>query len=239
MTFDNGYIPRGCFDNIERVCQELGVTSTVVRLHKSDMDAVFSESLRNDATVCGGCFRALTARSTEMAIAEGIPVIVTGLSRGQIADTKVDPLIQSGITKAADIDRHLKTFREFYHRSRDRIADLIDDRALADERAFANTVFVDFYRYCPATKAEIVSYLQAHAPFWAKPQHVGGCSSNCMVNDVGIQVHLQTRGYHNYARPLAWDVRFGHITRDAALSELSAEVDTRKTHRILRSIQHL
>lgn len=236
LTFDNGYIPKGCFDNIAGVCADLGVESVVVSVEKSRMDEVFAESLQNDHTVCSGCFRGLTARGTELAIARGIPIVVTGLSRGQIYETKVHPLLRRGITDVDQIDGLLGQFRELYHAASDRIAELIADRALADEAGFRRTHFVDFFRYFKVTKQQIVELIEARAPFWRKPGNVGGCSSNCLINDVGIHVHQAARGYHNYAIPAAWDIRFGHLTRDAAIDELQPDLDARKVDQILRKL---
>src|SRR5207244_2416602 len=75
LTFDNGYIPAGCFENIQHVCEGLGVESTIVRVEQSKMDRVFALSLAQHATVCSGCFRALTSRSTEIALARKIPAV--------------------------------------------------------------------------------------------------------------------------------------------------------------------
>src|SRR6185436_14027142 len=81
LTFDNGFIPQACFDNIRGVCGDLGVTSEVVSVPRANMNAVFTRDLIENSAVCGGCFRALTARGSEMAVAKRIPVVMTGLSR--------------------------------------------------------------------------------------------------------------------------------------------------------------
>jgi hypothetical protein len=88
------------------------------------------------------------------------------------------------------------------------------------------------------SKQEIVRFIQDYAPFWRKPDHVGGCSSNCAINDAGIHVHLTTKGYHNYAIPSAWEVRFGHLTRDEALEEITSDIDLPRVNKLLRMIGH-
>jgi hypothetical protein len=235
LTFDNGYIPARCFENIALVCEDVRVPNLVVRIDKPIMNEVFSESLRKEATVCSGCFRALTARSTEIALEKKIPVVVTGLSRGQIYDTKVHQLVRASITDPHEIDTYLREFRTLYHAVQDRIGVLLQDRAL-DEAAVQQLQFVDFYRYSSATHRDILELLQTRATFWRKPDHVGGCSSNCLINDVGIQVHLERKGYHNYAIPAAWDVRFGHLTRAEALASLEQPPDAARTQRVLKVI---
>ena len=63
-----------------------------------------------------------------------------------------------------------------------------------------------------------------------------GRSTNCLINDLGIYVHQQERGFHNYALPYSWDVRLGHKTRDAALAELDDEIDPERMRRLLSDI---
>jgi hypothetical protein len=236
LTFDNGYIPQGCFENIEGVCRDLGVESVVLSVPKKEMDQAFGESLKTHKTVCTSCFRGLTARGTELAIERKIPYVMTGLSRGQIYDTKVHMLMSRGVVNPNDIDGYLRKFRKSYHMAKDKVSLLINDQSLRDPTAFEGVQFVDYYRYSAATKKEITAFIQEQAPFWRKPDNVGGCSSNCMINDVGIKTHLESKGYHNYAVPTAWEVRFGHLTREEALEELSAPIDPRRVDGILKML---
>ncbi len=239
LTFDNGFIPQACFDNIRGVCGDLGVTSEIVSVPRANMNAVFARDLTENSAVCGGCFRALTARGSEMAIEKRIPVMMTGLSRGQICATKLQPLIAMGLTDPADMERYLRTMREAYHAKRDAIGTLVQDRALADRDAFRRVDFIDFYRYCAATKQDVVDLITARAPFWRKPENVGGCSSNCAINDVGIYVHMKEKGFHAYAPPTSWEVRLGHLTRDEALQELDEDIDPRRVQSIMNAIGYL
>lgn len=236
ITFDNGYIPRACFDNIERACAALGASSLVLSLDKRAMDRVFKLSLDADADVCTGCYRALSARGTEAAIARGIPIVITGLSRGQIVETKLHALVQGGVRDPDEIDAYLAEFRRLYHGKGGEIAALVGDAALATSPAADRVRFVDFFRYAAATQEEIMSLITAQLPSWSKPDNVGSLSSNCMINDVGIAAHLDRRGYHGYAVTASWDIRFGHATREHALADLEAPLDRERIRRILRVI---
>lgn len=238
VTFDNGYIPGGCFENIQGVCNDAGVESRIVRLAKQTMDRVFATTLAEEGAVCGGCFRALSARGAELALEQHIPVVMTGLSRGQIAATKLHSLIQRGVTQTHELEKWLNVFRRRYHMQRDAVGELIEDRALADAAGFAQLQFLDFFRFSPASKEEVVNLIARRAPFWRKPENVGGCSSNCMINDVGIREYRRRHGYHYYAIPNAWEVRFGHITRGQALEELQATIDEKRVDRILHQLQY-
>lgn len=237
VTFDNDYVPKDCFENIRGVCEDAGVDSLILSLDRKTMDRVFASSLRTDSEVCTGCFRALTARGTEVAIEKNIPIVMTGLSRGQIFDTKVHQFMAAGKTDVDEIDRWLRAFRRRYHEQQDDIAELIHDQAAADVEAFEKTHFIDFFRYCKVTKQDIVQLIKERNPAWRKPENVGGCSSNCMINDVGIKVFTETKGYHNYAVPAAWDIRFGHETRDEVLADLETDLDDARINGILTQLQ--
>ena len=237
LTFDNGYLPAGCFENIEHVCKDLGVESVIVSVPKQKMDEAFAIGLQTHASVCGPCFRGLSAKGTELALSKGIPVVMTGLSRGQIFNAKVHNLVSNGVTDPDDIEQYLSKFREMFHTTRDRTRELVEDTVGDNLDGFRDIQFIDFFRYSAVTKPEIVDYLKQQAPFWRKPANVGGCSSNCMINDVGVKVHMDKRGYHNYALPTAWEVRFGHLTRDEALSELNTGIDLRRVDTLLRKLR--
>ncbi len=106
-----------------------------------------------------------------MAVEKGIPVVMTGLSRGQIFHTKVHPLLSNGIADPDQMDENLNMFREMYHSAKDRIATLVNDRALLNRKAFQDTHFVDFFRSVTVTKTSIFDLIRERVPAWKLPEH--------------------------------------------------------------------
>ena len=53
------------------------------------MNAIFRDSLSRFANVCNGCFKTIYTLSLKRARELGIPIIVTGLSRGQMFETRL------------------------------------------------------------------------------------------------------------------------------------------------------
>jgi len=232
FTFDNGYISDTAFENIRRITGELGVEHVNGRV--AGMHTVFSESLRNDSTVCSGCFRGLTAVSTRLAQERGIGMVLTGLSRGQIAETKLKPLLEAGIADVAEIDRRLVTHRKLYHARGDRTSRLLNVAVRID--AIDEMDFVDYFRYDPVTTREIRAFLAERSAYWREPKDTGFCSTNCRINEVGIYVHRLQRGFHNYAAPLSWDCRLDVMPREDAIHELGEVVDEDAVRGILGQI---
>lgn len=218
FTFDNGFISDTALRNIERVAKRYGIDHTTVSLPQ--MNEVFRASLSSRSTTCDGCFRALTAVSTRLARERGIRVVITGLSRGQIMETKLKPLFASGVS---DVEERLHTYRKLYSTRADAIGQAlgIADGDGADGDGVADDLhYVDYFRYDAASRSEVMAYLRERDEHWRAPRDTGLCSTNCRVNDVGIYVHQAERGFHNYGRPLSWDCRLGVISRDEAFSEL-------------------
>lgn len=232
FTFDNGFISPTAFRNIKRQTSRLGVECIIQKT--PSMPEIFVESLQQDHTVCSGCFRALTTLSTRLAHERGIRVVVTGLSRGQIFDTKLVGLLRQGVRDVVELESHLGNFRRLFHANTDRTARLLNDD-LADV-SFENMHFVDFFRYDDTPVSQVRDYLATRDDFWRQPEDTGFCSSNCMMNDVGIRVHQNERGYHNYDAPLSWDIRLKVSSRQEVIGEVDEAIDEKGVEKILDGI---
>jgi hypothetical protein len=224
FTFDNGFISTTALSNVTEITNELGIEH-VTATH-ADQNAVFLTSLREHKSVCNGCFRSLLDLSTELAHERGIPTIVTGLSRGQIIDERLSWFYQQGVFDPAEIEPKLAVGRRVYHQAAGTIAAAAVDAVEV----------VDYFRYSEVSKDGIRDYLQRNSRFWAEPKDTGFCSSNCMINDVGVYVHNEERGYHNYEAPTRWEVRVGHLDRAEADAELRPPVATPRVKNMLAHI---
>jgi amino acid adenylation domain-containing protein len=233
FTLDNGYISEQAMANIRRVTESLGVEHVVGTTPA--MNAIFVDSLRRHSNVCNGCFKTIYTLGTRLARERGIPVIVTGLSRGQFFETRLtEELFWDDAVDVERIDRIILEARRSYHRTDDAVARLLDTREFHDDALFDEIEYVDFFRYCDVGLDDLLIYLAEHAP-WIRPSDTGR-STNCLINEVGIAVHKQQRGFHNYAFPYSWDVRMGHKSRTAALDELNEDIDPHVVRRILGEI---
>jgi hypothetical protein len=233
FTLDNGFLSESARQNIRAVTARLGVP-----LHFAStpgMNAIFRESLARFANVCNGCFKTIYTLGMLKARELGIPIVMTGLSRGQLFETRLTTdLFADGATTPEEVDAAVLAARKAYHRTPDAVSQAIDVRAFESDRFFDEVQIVDFYRYCDVSLDEMYAYLHRRVP-WVRPQDTGR-STNCLINDVGIYVHRHERGFHNYALPYSWDVRLGHKTRAAALDELDDAIDVAHVRRTLAAI---
>lgn len=232
FTLDNGFISEGAKANCKRLVDRLGLE--LIEGSTPDMNDIFVDSLTRFSNVCNGCFKTIYTLSMKIAKEKGIKIICTGLSRGQIFETRVAHLFQQGCFESNEIDKRIIDARKAYHRTKDIISNRLDVRVFEDDEIFEEIQYLDFYRYVDVTLDEMYDYLNNVAP-WIRPSDTGR-STNCLINDAGIYVHKRERGYHNYSLPYSWDVRLGHKQRDAALQELDDEIDLVKVEKILQDI---
>jgi amino acid adenylation domain-containing protein len=233
FTLDNGFISEDAKENIRKVTAQLGVS--VEFGSTPAMNAIFRDSLMRFSNVCNGCFKTIYTLSMNRARELGIPIIVTGLSRGQMFETRLtEEMFRDGRCSPDEVDAAVLAARKVYHRVADEATRSLDVTIFEDGRIFEEIQFVDFYRFVDVDMDELYSYLKKKVP-WVRPSDTGR-STNCLINDIGIHIHKMERGFHNYALPYSWDVRLGHKTREGALAELDDDIDLDHVGRTLKEI---
>ena len=232
FTLDNGHVSDGAKANIARAVEDLGIDH--IYGSTPHMPEIFADSLARYSNVCNGCFKTIYTLSVNLARQHGIGHIVTGLSRGQIFETRLHDLFRHRIFDPETIEQQIIDARKIYHRMDDTVAKVLDVGLFANDDIYTDIRFVDFYRYWDVPLDDVYAFLRDRAP-WVRPQDTGR-STNCLINDAGIYVHKEERGFHNYALPYSWDVRLGHKTRDEALDELNDDIDVERVRNILQEV---
>jgi len=230
-TLDPGYLSDEAKQNIRALTTSLGVDH--IFGSTPHMNTIFADSLQRHANVCNGCFKTLYTLSIALAKERGIPIVLTGLSRGQLFETRLAKYYNIPDFNEAEIDQAVLDARRVYHRLDDAVSRTLDVKIFQSGAIFDEVQVIDFFRYVDVTLAEMKRLLASIG--WSRPADTGR-STNCLINDVGIFVHKRVRGYHNYALPYSWDVRMGHKTRTEALDELNDEIDAARVRRIMKDI---
>ncbi|MBN1040268.1 hypothetical protein FDA52_04965 [Clostridium botulinum] len=232
FTFDNGFISNEAFKNINRITKKLGVDSVILK--HENMNKIFVEDLKSNCTVCTGCFKVLTCMSTKLAVENNISLIISGLSRGQIFETKLKDLYNDGVYDVEQIESYIKLFRKMYHKTNNELSRLIGIDISDDE--IDAIEFIDYYRYDGVSISDIKKYLKEVDEFWKIPIDTGFCSSNCIINDVGVYMHIKNKNYHNYSGPLNYDYRLGISERQEVIDDLKVNISEEKVKKILEEI---
>ena len=191
FSLDNGYVSEGAKANIGRAVDDLGLE--LVFGSTPAMNRIFADSLARYSNVCNGCFKTIYTMAMNLAHERGIRFIVTGLSRGQIFETRLANLFANGIFDPKVIDDTIVEARKAYHRMDDVVGRCLDVEIFRDDDVFEDNQFIDFYRYCDAELNEMLAFLRERAP-WVRPEDTGR-STNCLINETGIYVHKKERGF--------------------------------------------
>ena len=232
FTMDNGFISEQAKANVRRVVDLLGLDLVVGETPA--MPEIFADSLRRFSDVCDGCFKAIYTLAVNLVVERGIPAIVTGLSRGQIVQTRLADLHRRGIHDPDQVDRAITEARKAYHRMDDAVSRGMDTAVFDTDEVLDRIRFIDFYRYTDVPLEELLTYVRERTP-WIRPSDTGR-STNCLINQAGIYVHRTERGFHNYSLPYSWDVRLGHKSREAVLKELADELDPAEIRSMLDEV---
>ena len=236
FTLDNGFISEGAKENVRRSVADLGIDHEFAT--SDSMNAIFKDSLERHSNVCHGCYKTIYTLATTRAVELGAPLIFTGLSRGQLFETRLIPQQFSDDRFDPEaIDRAVIEARKVYHRVDDGPNRLLDTAVFDTDDVFDAVEYVDFYRYLDVELAEMLDYLERQAP-WVRPSDTGR-STNCLINAAGIHTHLTEQGFHNYAIPYAWDVRLGHKTRAEAMAELDDQLDLAEVSDMLAQVDYV
>lgn len=234
FTLDNGYISAEAKQNIDRVVGRLGVDHRY--LSTPFIKEILVDSLRRHSNICNGCFKTIYTLAINLAQEVGVKYVVMGLSRGQLLETRLAALFRAPTFDDTVFTRNLVDARKIYHRIDDAVSRLLDTTWVKNDEVIENIQFIDFFRYCDATRQEVYDYVQTRFD-WRRPTDTGR-STNCLLNDVGIYFHKKERGYHNYSLPYSWDVRLGHIPLEVARRELDdeSEVDSAKVGDLIKDL---
>ncbi|MFK7894092.1 MAG: phosphopantetheine-binding protein, partial [Granulosicoccus sp.] len=233
FSLDNGFISDQAKENIDKVCERLGVDHHYATT--PHMNDIFVDSLTRYSNVCHGCFKTIYNLSLQFAETHDIDYIFTGLSRGQLFETRLNnELFSDRSLPLSRIDDMVQAARVQYHAVTDAPNRLLNIEKVNCGLLPEKIAIVDFYRYCHVELADMIHYLSTRVG-WVRPADTGR-STNCLINDVGIHVHKLEQGFHNYSLPYSWDVRLGHKRRDEALEELADDIDTVRVNEILQTI---
>ena len=155
LTLDNGFISDGAKENVRRSMAALGIDHEFATTEP--MAAIFRDSRERHSNVCQGCYKTIYTLGTNRAVDLGAPLVVTGLSRGQLFETRLIPAQFSEQRFDPDaIDAAVVAARRSYHRIDDAVRRLMDTDVFDDDALFERIEFVDFSIGAKAYRTPVV-----------------------------------------------------------------------------------
>ena len=209
FTFDNTFTAQTALDNLDHIKKELGVYHVLVRpdtqayrdavreafegLGNVAEDTLFYQGLRRHGPACYMCGIIFHNIALKQAVRLGCPLVATGFTSGQdpayYADYRGMPDKPQSMLRGVGHWRDLgRAFIHLLKDSKDGVRELFltDDEAKRAEKIAMFRLF-DFVHYDPSVIYERIEQLG-----WQRPTDTDSCSSNCLLNAVGIQWYQQT-----------------------------------------------
>jgi amino acid adenylation domain-containing protein len=230
--FDNGYTSDQAYQNIIHSFEEFKVDYVIDK--QDNMNDIFLSGIKKECSVCNGCFKVLSYRSLKLAFDKGIKYIVTGFSRGQIFDLRLESIYRQNCFDLEEVEKTIEEHRLVYFCKPDYVTENMDEAYKVTEEMLKSVTFLDFYRYHDISREDIYNYLKKECSFWAMPEDTGKCSSNCLINDVGIYLQQRMHGYDNYTSKDCWEVRLLSSQQKTAFRY--DDIDIAKVNTILKKI---
>jgi len=95
---------------------------------------------------------------------------------------------------------------------------------------------ISFYEYNQYSEQKVIETVENEFG-WKKPADTDSCSSNCLLNSLGIDIHRIRYGISPYAIPIARDIREGLVNREEALKTINAALNIQMVKDIAQKLR--
>jgi hypothetical protein len=225
FTFDNGFVSRQAFRNMEKLSESLGVDHLIYKARLDLLRTVFNASAEGDelypksalgraSNICTSCMGLAKGIALRICIEKNIPITAFGWTPGQVP-------LASGIFKSNPT--MIRKMQELSAAPLQRIAGdavrpyfLEEEHYERPERFPYNIAPFAFLEY---DEGEVYEYVQSLG--WVRPKDTDANSTNCLLNSYGIIVHQEQSHFHPYVAEMAGLVREGRMTREEALARIA------------------
>jgi len=227
LTFDNHFVSKAAWENIEKVTGLLKIDLIKFRPPWSTIKKLFCLTAKEDifspitlvraSSICTVCIGLVKSLVLKTGLEMSIPLSAFGWSPGQApiqaAIMKTNPGLirqnQRTLKKAftPEISNELSQYfipDTYYEEYKDRFPHNIHPLA--------------FFEY---NEKKIVDQLREIG--WKTPLDTDSNSTNCRLNAFANQCHLQRHGFHPYVMEIANMVRQGVMTRDEGVQKIYTE----------------
>ncbi len=227
-TFDNWFQSEAASRNIKAILQNLNVDHLTILPSYHTLQQVFRtavseelyspKTLERASTICTTCLALIRFSGFRIAIEKKIPFLVFGLSPGQA------PIVTSVFKTNADMIRKMQ--EAIYIPLRKHLHELVDPYFLQSDHFDRTEDFpysINPLAFLDYNEQEMLSSVQKLG--WKKPQDTDANSTNCLLNALANQIHMERFGYNPYLAEVAGLVRSGTLSREEALQRMNTPTE--------------
>lgn len=240
-TFDNGLLSDTTLQNIRKVTTALSIESRLIKPDFSVLKEAFlyaltgkipypKEILAMLSPVCAVCIGMVFGTTLHLATQLKIPLVLVGFNPGQYPAIALENFfkVQSCVFISDRISRDdpedvLKILADPI---RERFGESIGKYFFRSQYVPSNThipkVLLPFHALIDYDENEIFTDISKLG--WTRPHDTDSCSTNCILNSLGIYAGMKQLGYHPYIGELSYLVREGKLRREEAI-KISTHLD--------------
>jgi len=235
VTFDNGFLSSYAMENVHTVCEKLGIDHITFKPRFDILKKIFiasinenfyaKKSLERASTICSSCMGLVKTITLKLTIEKGIPFIGYGWSPGQAP-------VHSSVMKvnAEFIKSSQKLFYDpLYKMAGQAIMPYFLNES--DFEKLARGVY-NIHPLAFLDYNEEAIYQRIKELGWKQPQDTDSNSSNCLLNSLANQVHIEKYRFHPYAFEVAGLVRSGVMTREEGIVKIEAPQDEKTINQV-------
>jgi hypothetical protein len=225
FTFDNGFVSKQAFRNMEKLSESLGVDHLIYKARLDLLRTVFNASAAGDelypksalgraSNICTSCMGLAKGIALRVCVEKNIPITAFGWTPGQVP-------LASGIFKSNPA--MIRKMQELSAAPLTRIAGAAVRPYFLEEEHYAQPERFPYniapFAFLEYDEGEVYDYVQALG--WVRPKDTDPNSTNCLLNSYGILVHQEQERFHPYVAEMAGLVREGRMTREEALARIA------------------
>jgi len=228
VTFDHGFLSSYTMDNVHTVCEKLGIDHITFKPWFDVLKKIFIASIKDNfypkksleraSTICSSCMGIVKSITLKLALEKNIPFIGYGWSPGQA------PVHSSVMKVNADFIRSSqKSFYDPLYKiaGKDIMPYFLNE---SDFEKLGKGVY-NIHPLAFLDYNEEAIYQRIKELGWKQPQDTDTNSSNCLLNSLANQVHIDKYGFHPYSFEIAGLVRSGIIAREEGIEKIEAPQD--------------
>jgi tRNA(Ile)-lysidine synthase TilS/MesJ len=226
ISIDNGFVPPRTYINIRNVVEKLNVDHIFFKPRFDILKKVFrisiakciypQKTLERASAVCTSCMAFIKYVAIKTAIEKEIPLIAFGWSPGQAPVTSsvltIDPVMLRGMESILKnpLSRICGHDIEPY---------FLNERHYKKPEKFP--VFIHPLALIKYNEKKILRHIKTLG--WRRPYGVELNATNCYLNPLADEVHINMYNFHPYLPEIANMVREGYMTRSEGLRHIPSK----------------
>lgn len=218
ITVENGFLSKQALMNCKLLSKRLNFKHILIKPGNKKFIDLYKNSLREkkpkniikrSSDICSNCINLINKIMIHNAVKKNIPIIAGGYISGQVPEGSL--ILNLNLNLLSIKNRSMQNFNKF----------LLKNSEIKNFKypslSIINPLLSENYN-------EIKIFNTISKLGWKKSKDTGIHSSNCKINDLGIQIHLKKYGFHPYSAEIASQIRTKQIKRNLAIKKITDKI---------------